>query len=713
MTQNRKIVSFLENSLIVFNGLILAFVIGKQYISLPPFLEVFGRMHPLLLHFPIVLLVLAGLLFWFPKILDHNSNSLLQILLLLSLFFTGLTVIAGLFLSAEEGYVQEDLQNHQWTGLLVFWLGSVWYLAWAKGKSILAKTMSVSVLVLVLVTGHLGASLTHGEDFLLFPISSKVSAPVVSLEEAVAYDHIIRPILEQKCVSCHKASKQKGDLRLDEVRFILAGGKNGDVIDLENPENSEILQRISLPIEEEEHMPPKGKPQLTETEIQLLETWILENALFEKKVVEYPETSPFFTFANTLFDDKKEEVYDFDFASKKTITGLNHEYRVVQALYPDSPALRVSYFGKAQFDAASLDELKKINIQLVDLNLQNMSLKDEDLSYLSHFQNLKILNLNFTGINGSGLQHVQDLKKLKSLSLTGNNLSEDAVNYLKKLSHLEALFIWNTGLDNKTIAELKSELPKTKIETGYSDDGEIYQLNPPEIKAEKAIFTGEMEINLKHPIGSVSIFYTLDNTIPDSSNHILYEGPFKIDKNITLRTRAFADGWSGSDEKSAVFLKSGIKPDEVTFLQSPDKRFKANGTATLFDLEKGDEEFSSGSWLGFRQNPMEIKMEFNETRTINNIAFSLLEVGASYIVPPYKIEIWSTGKDGTERLIQTDFPEQPEKIRKNQVFLKEYPIKKENVSAIRAKLSPVNPLPKWHPGAGEKGWVFIDEILIN
>jgi uncharacterized membrane protein len=375
MTQNRKITSFLENSLIVFNGLILAFVIGKQFISLPPFLEVFGRMHPLLLHFPIVLLVLAGLLFWFPKILDNSSKSMLRILLLSALFFTGLTVIAGLFLSAEEGYVQEDLQNHQWTGLLVFWLGSIWYLAWVKEKSGLAKTMSASVLALVLVTGHLGASLTHGEDFLFSPMSAKVSAPLVSLDEAIAYDHVIRPILEQKCVSCHKSSKQKGDLRLDEVRFILAGGKNGDVIDLENPEKSHLLHRIFLPLEEEEHMPPKGKPQLTEKEIQLLESWILENAAFDKKVVEYPETSQFFTFANTLFDVKTEDVYDFDFADKKTLGALNHEYRVVQALYPNSPALRVSYFGKAQFKATSLDELKKINLQLTELNLQNMSLR--------------------------------------------------------------------------------------------------------------------------------------------------------------------------------------------------------------------------------------------------------------------------------------------------------------------------------------------------
>jgi hypothetical protein len=32
---------------------------------------------------------------------------------------------------------------------------------------------------------------------------------------------------------------------------------------------------------------------------------------------------------------------------------------------------------------------------------------------------------------------------------------------------------------------------------------------------------------------------------------------------------------------------------------------------------------------------------------------------------------------------------------------------------IKIEVIPVSKLPAWHPRAGSKGWVFIDEILLN
>ena len=87
MPKNQKIIAILENSLIVLHGLILILVIGQDNIQLPAFLEVVGRMHPLLLHFPIVMLFLAALLFWFPDSLGVNSKIAFKWLLLSALFF--------------------------------------------------------------------------------------------------------------------------------------------------------------------------------------------------------------------------------------------------------------------------------------------------------------------------------------------------------------------------------------------------------------------------------------------------------------------------------------------------------------------------------------------------------------------------------------------------------------------------------------------------
>jgi uncharacterized membrane protein len=713
MPSQKRLSAILQNLLVVFHGLTLVLAFGHEHLQIPAILEFFGRMHPLILHFPIVLLLFLALLFWNPKIRFLENKPFSNILFLITLLLTGLTVMAGLVLATEEGYERDAFYLHQWTGVVLFWLSTIWYLLWEKEIYQGAKIFSLLSIILIIITGHLGASLTHGEDFLLGPLMKEKNKTQVSLEEALSYEHVIQPILEQKCVSCHKASKQKGDLRLDGAAYILAGGKNGPVIDINRAEDSHLLHRILLPIEDEKHMPPKGKLQLTDIETEILISWVRESAFFDKKLVDYPEESNLFRLAKNIFTASDGKNYDFPFASSSTVEKLNNEYRVIQAIYPDAPALRVSFFGKKQFNSKALDELDKISEQVVELNLNNMPLTDEDIKKISRFNNLEKLFLNATSLTGNTLGHLKNQKKLQSLSLSGNPIKESSLAELGQLSQLKNLFIWNTGLSGQDIERLKKSMPDTKIETGFEDSGERYQLNPPIIQAQNNIFSDELEVSLKHPIGTVSIFYTLDNTKPDSSNHILYQGPFKLNKNTTLRARAFANGWLGSDEKSSSFFKSGIKPVSYQLTFPPHKSYPGNGAGTLFDQEKGDEDFGSGKWLGFQDQPFEIIIDLDKGKQVESIAFSLLAAEGSHIFPPKQVEIWTKGETGEWTLIQADRPNQINKLRNRELLLLEYPITGQHPIQIKAVLKPVPQIPKWHPSAGQKAWVFIDEVLIN
>lgn len=713
MPSQKRLSAILQNLLIVFHSLTLVLAFGHEHLQIPAILEFFGRMHPLILHFPIVLLLFLALLFWNPKITFLENKPFSNILFLITLLLTGLTVMAGLVLATEEGYDRDAFYLHQWTGVALFWLSTIWYLLWEKEIYQGAKIFSVLSIILIIVTGHLGASLTHGEDFLFGPLMKEKNKPQVSLEEALSYEHVIQPILEQKCVSCHKASKQKGDLRLDAPEYILAGGKNGPVINFNRAEDSNLLYRILLPLEDEEHMPPKGKLQLTELDTKIIISWIKESAHFDKKLVNYPEGSNLFELAKNIFIPAGVPIYDFPFATGNTIEKLNNDYRVVQAVYPDAPALRVSFFGKSQFNSQALDELDKISVQLVELNLNNMPLSDEDIKKISRFNNLEKLFLNATGLTGNTLGQLKNQKKLQSLSLSGNPIKESSLAELGQLSQLKNLFIWNSGLSGQDIERLKKLIPDTKIETGFEDSGERYQLNPPIIQAQNNIFSDELEVSLKHPIGTVSIFYTLDNTKPDSSNHILYQGPLKLKKNTTLRTRAFANGWLGSEEKINSFFKASIKPISFELSFPPHKSYPGNGVQTLFDREKGDEDFGSGKWLGFQEQPLELLIDLGQDQMIESVGFSLLTAEGSYIFPPLQVEIWSKGNHGDWKMIHSDKPKQPEKMGDRKLIFLEYPIAGQNPRQIKAVLKPVSQLPKWHPGSGQKAWMFIDEVLIN
>jgi hypothetical protein len=101
------------------------------------------------------------------------------------------------------------------------------------------------------------------------------------------YEHDIKPILQQRCYSCHSRLKQKSELRLDAGALIHKGGKHGPVIVPGQAGQSPLLQKI-LSLEEDERMPPEGKPVPPE-QVALLRRWIDDGARFPRDEV-IPQT---------------------------------------------------------------------------------------------------------------------------------------------------------------------------------------------------------------------------------------------------------------------------------------------------------------------------------------------------------------------------------------------------------------------------------------
>lgn len=100
-------------------------------------------------------------------------------------------------------------------------------------------------------------------------------------EPTISFNEDIRPIFNAKCIGCHGGVKQAGGFGLvfrenalretDNGKFAIVPGKPG---------KSEMMARVRHE-EEELRMPFEGAP-LSETEIQLLETWIEEGAEWEE-----------------------------------------------------------------------------------------------------------------------------------------------------------------------------------------------------------------------------------------------------------------------------------------------------------------------------------------------------------------------------------------------------------------------------------------------
>ena len=104
-------------------------------------------------------------------------------------------------------------------------------------------------------------------------------------ERKLEFNRDIRPILSDACFHCHgpDEKERKGGLRLDLESHAYKAGKSGlEAIIRGNADESEIISRIHLPVNDAEHMPPpeSGK-SLTEEQKKILAKWIDQGAEYQ------------------------------------------------------------------------------------------------------------------------------------------------------------------------------------------------------------------------------------------------------------------------------------------------------------------------------------------------------------------------------------------------------------------------------------------------
>jgi hypothetical protein len=88
------------------------------------------------------------------------------------------------------------------------------------------------------------------------------------------FEKSVRPMLVEKCMSCHSKEKSKGGLRLDSRAEMLKGGDSGPAAVPGKPKDSRLIEAVKQAGELK--MPPSGK--LTDREIATLEEWIARGA---------------------------------------------------------------------------------------------------------------------------------------------------------------------------------------------------------------------------------------------------------------------------------------------------------------------------------------------------------------------------------------------------------------------------------------------------
>ncbi len=472
--------------------------------DIPRFFTFLGRFHPLILHLPIGWIMLAVLLEaqrlpLLRNLLPPVESSLKTFIIMLGATSSFVAVLLGWMLSYSGGYDADLLQRHFTAGLLTAIGANLSFISrllpFPRAETIAYPILLIATAGALTLAGHLGASITHGSDYLTeyAPDSLRklLGLPVVvpheipeEIDDRQAFVDVIKPVLATTCLSCHGPEKSKGGLRLDEYALLIKGGTDGPVVNASAPDASELLRRVNLPASDDKHMPPAGRPPLTADQIALLTWWIKEGAP-EKQTLSELKTPPEIMHilssqlptpaGATATANPASAAAD---ASETTDTGD----KVVpvtsgplpplpkgipgrlDAILASGPDLEYSAgYHFAEVNDAQFNKLAPVADHIIWLDLARSLVTDEGLQLLPKMTHLQKLELQDTKTSDAALESIASLNELEVLNLNGTQVTDAGLPQLATLKNLQHLYLYNTAVTDAGEKNLKSLLPQVEI----------------------------------------------------------------------------------------------------------------------------------------------------------------------------------------------------------------------------------------------------------
>jgi len=306
---------------------------------------------------------------------------------------------------------------------------------------------------------------------------SSATLAAMPLQAAVSFEKQILPVLEAKCLGCHKAphmedgkmKKPKADLRLDAAWAMLKGAESGPALVPGNLAKSYMYEVVTLPKDDDMFMPPKGDP-LTADEIQLLKEWIESGADFAgwkgnmegAPKEEEPKVAVVKVREHEVFYQKLGEgVKPAETAALEAAKAAGAQ---VSTLKMDSPLLRADFLtGVSKCTDDKVVALLPLKDQLAQLDLGRTVITDEALKTVAQFPRLAALDLRQTQITDAGLEALTALKNLQTLNLFGTGITDAGVKQLAAIKSLKTISLYQTKATPAAAKELATAIPGIKV----------------------------------------------------------------------------------------------------------------------------------------------------------------------------------------------------------------------------------------------------------
>ena len=449
-----------------------------------PWLLTLGRFHPIILHFPLALLLLLLIVQALQVFKVLNLPGLLiEYLFVATILLTGLTFLSGFLLYANGEYSGFLIDQHFNGALITFLLLALSFLLFQrKENNRIFNNLALLALLgsngFALFTGHQGGSLTHGRNFLTEYV------PMITQPEEVEamhrdsleflYEDMIQPILESKCAGCHSTLRSKGGLSVSSLQDLFKKGESGKIPVIHSAaDSSELYRRLILPDSLDEHMPPAGKTPLDRKEIQLIKYWIDAGANENMSLADVPDS-----ITNMLVTPLSTAIrkYNFDMTrSRLSQEKIEEELTALSAylemvVKPDSLSegslfMLSNKFPPVTFTTKKLLELKPYLDMFSKVSVASSDIDDADLYFFGNMTNLKELYLQKTKVKGQGLVYLSKLPHLEVLNLSFTGTDDKMLLELMQFPALKEVYLYGTQVSYPVIQAVKAYKPELKIHT--------------------------------------------------------------------------------------------------------------------------------------------------------------------------------------------------------------------------------------------------------
>ena len=489
----------------------------------PDWWAALAGLHPLVLHFPIALVIVAAVI-EFLALLGRRERltSFSVTALLIGAPLTVLAAWSG-WAMADMGYGRGwELALHRWLGVssaillvVLFVLTLVSCLGGRSWATASVRGLLLVAAILVGITAHFGGDMVWGESMFLkalfpepetasesadveapsepaaeVPASTEPAPPPESTEPAkpaataapdtepvapnpesqldtgsskVSFAREIQPILESQCWDCHgPTGRAKAGIRLASPADFQRVFDGHPMVAPGMPEKSLLLSVVSLPRDDEMAMPPDG-PGLSDSEQDLIKRWIEQGARLDDPSTPAEPAPP---------------VVPAESPAPQSSPGTTSQST------PDDPAVELDATQRSALEATS-NELKERGVPVrpisqgspfLVLNANGLSHRisppfgDEDMASIKSLRPVLVeIDVSNTDVTDQGVAMLVGFEELKRVNLKDTAASDASAQVLAELPDLEVANFFGTGLGDQGLVRLAGSSSLERVYAGGSN----------------------------------------------------------------------------------------------------------------------------------------------------------------------------------------------------------------------------------------------------